>query len=522
MAYRLPANLHRNRHGRLYFRIVVPEDIRHAVGQREIYRSLNTCAVREAAHAAQTLRIAFWALFLDLRNHLMSDNEAKDPNASRSRVMEIINRVGLEQAEKLHVELERQRADNEKATPRSTMNLMELVERKKEEMRWREEFDELKEELDKEIEGQNEAIRQQKQQQQHERELAIARHSSRSTPAAPNPTGMPLSEAVAEYLAGHKPSTRKTYKGRLDHAVKFFTADKDARHIEQADFSRYAKHTLDTVPNVTTAGFYITTLCGLLNHFRIREGWGPKLTTQTLIPKKQTPDSADRDSFTLDQIAAIFRNAERYRSVQPHKYWVTVATAFLGCRIEELTQVNLHTDLRQTKDAAIWYLDLNANPDPDGVVRKSMKNKASWRCVPIHSALVKLGFVGYLQQEHKAGFSRPFERGCGPLIPKGEAKPKWSHYITNWGGRELEKLKRIEGFATANNRLTYFHSMRHTFSQYAGWDEIHPEICEAIMGHTYSGSERERYHKLKSNPEQLSRGVEMGLADLARLVAVSE
>lgn len=63
MAYRLPAHLHRNRHGVLYFRLAVPADLRPTFGQAEIYRSLNTSSVRQAADAAQTLRIELWAIF---------------------------------------------------------------------------------------------------------------------------------------------------------------------------------------------------------------------------------------------------------------------------------------------------------------------------------------------------------------------------------------------------------------------------------------------------------------------------
>ena len=80
VGYRLPSNLHRNRHGALYFRLTVPEDLRNVIGQREIYRSLHTCGVREAAHAAQTLRIAFRAIFSDLRIR-MSDDETNASSA---------------------------------------------------------------------------------------------------------------------------------------------------------------------------------------------------------------------------------------------------------------------------------------------------------------------------------------------------------------------------------------------------------------------------------------------------------
>lgn len=59
MAYRLPSHLQRSRHGVLYFRIAIPADLRHHFATGEIYRSLRTPCVRQAAQAAQSLTIAF-------------------------------------------------------------------------------------------------------------------------------------------------------------------------------------------------------------------------------------------------------------------------------------------------------------------------------------------------------------------------------------------------------------------------------------------------------------------------------
>ena len=55
MAYRLPSHLHRNRHGMLYFRLAIPNDMRSIIGQHEIYGSLGTSSVKEATEAAQTI-----------------------------------------------------------------------------------------------------------------------------------------------------------------------------------------------------------------------------------------------------------------------------------------------------------------------------------------------------------------------------------------------------------------------------------------------------------------------------------
>jgi hypothetical protein len=73
MAIRLPSHLHRARSGVLHFRIAIPPDVQQHFRIREIYRSLRTANVRDAALAAQALSHAAKQLFLHLRKYRMSD-----------------------------------------------------------------------------------------------------------------------------------------------------------------------------------------------------------------------------------------------------------------------------------------------------------------------------------------------------------------------------------------------------------------------------------------------------------------
>lgn len=49
MGIRLPSNLHRNRHGVLYFRLNIPEDLHDFFETKVIYRSLLTSSIRLAS-----------------------------------------------------------------------------------------------------------------------------------------------------------------------------------------------------------------------------------------------------------------------------------------------------------------------------------------------------------------------------------------------------------------------------------------------------------------------------------------
>lgn len=198
MGYRLPAYLHRNRHGTLYFRLAVPDDIRHVLGQKEIYRSLNTSSVRQAADAAQTFRITLGAIFRELRSPPMPDDDKDSPAIDWSG-FDITVAVAKEKAR-----------------------------------HW-DKIEELQAELAAEIsEGQ-------RRRRQHERELDVAIKSKGGVLTIG--VGKPFSDAMAEFLdAQRKATTRKTYRTRLEHAQAHFGAGKDIRHIEQADLSAYAAH----------------------------------------------------------------------------------------------------------------------------------------------------------------------------------------------------------------------------------------------------------------------------------------
>lgn len=475
MAYRLPSCLHRNRYGILYFRIAVPADLRPMIGQAEIYCSLNTSSVRQAADAAQTLRIELWAIFKECRAVTTPEDEQMPTPVDPERLKNVLTFA----KQKLYLQNKNERLEAEVHA--------EIIQRKAD-------------------------------RKQHERELDIA-IQSKGGESIPK-TGIAFDAAMTEFLAiQRKATTRRTYSGRLKDAQIFFGEHKDIRHLEQADLSEYAAHAKKTIPNQTTAGHYVTTLCGMLNHYRITKGWGPELTTRRLIEKKDTPDSHDRDAYTLDDAKVLFLNAAKYRDKEPHKYWVTVAMQFLGCRIEEFAQVNLNTDLLQTSEGKVWYFNINAKPDADGVLRKSLKNKSSWRCLPIHSALVRHGFVEYLADQREKGFSRPFESGWKPATFDEGAAIKWSHYITNWGGRELNKLIAAGSVNNPERKLSYFHSVRHMITRQMGRAGVAEEASEAALGHAYTGKERERYDKLKSDPDQLSsEAIEPGLKELAALL----
>ncbi len=360
----------------------------------------------------------------------------------------------------------------------------------------------------------------------HIRAFSEATGLPRSSSAGlPSPrSGLGLADAIGQYFQKSKDrvkaSTLRTYRSKLDHAIAYFGADADIYSIDQVKLTAYFDHVLATIKNPTSQGLYMATVATAFNWHRNRAGL-PELTTKTQIPRKRRPDSDDRGAFTLTQLGVIFENAKRYRRSAPCKFWISIAPAFLGCRIEELCQINLSTDLHHDIEHDIWYLQLDENADDDGITRKSMKQTASWRRVPIHSALVRHGFVDFLNAQRKARFSRPFEREWKPDKNASDVGTvlKWSHNASKWGGREFKMLAKTTEHGFLHPGQTYFHSMRHSFKIALGDAGVSSEVSEALSGRRYGGAEAERYEKLKQNHRRLSvEGIEKGLVALVAVL----
>nr|WP_133647511.1 DUF6538 domain-containing protein [Paraburkholderia flava] len=334
------------------------------------------------------------------------------------------------------------------------------------------------------------------------------------SPASPPEavSGPTLQEAVSEYLekVEVKPTSRKSYKTKLTFLVSKLGADTPFASIDQARFSALAEEiAADDSRENKTNGDYITIIGGFINWHRIRKGL-PQITAATLKPKRDKPASLDRDAYSLVQLEELFKYAAKFKTTEPHKFWTTLVAAFFGCRIEELAQINLHTDVLQDGETGVWYVKFDEDPDNDGIVRKSLKRHASWRHTPIHSVLIRLGFLAYLDKQRQAGSSRPFELAWTPYIDKANKLVKWSHKITKWGSEARKELINNE-IIPVDSSLSYFHSLRHSFSNILSMSAVPEEHRSAIQGQAYGQINATVYAKLRHSHNFLAPIVEKGL-----------
>lgn len=183
-----------------------------------------------------------------------------------------------------------------------------------------------------------------------------------------------------------------------------------------------------------------------------------------------------RDTLTENELKAIFSapwfksgrgqltKQGTYRTFSPFRYWLPLLGLFTGGgRISELCQLHLN-DIRQAEDGT-WYVDIN-----DDTEDKTLKTDWSRRKVPLHQALLDLGFDKWLAALHLNGYTRVFpELKRDPDKGYGAAATKWfTTYMASLGiPRDGKKV---------------FHSFRHTYTN-ALPEETPDRIRRQLTGH---------------------------------------
>lgn len=138
--------------------------------------------------------------------------------------------------------------------------------------------------------------------------------------------------------------------------------------------------------------------------------------------------------------------------IRDHRYWVPLIMLYSGARPAEIAQL-LVSDVRQ--EHGHWIMDITETDD-DEESGKSVKNVGSRRVVPVHSELVKLGFLKYYASVKNAGQSRLFPKAerneRGQMI--ADFSRDFNRYLTRLG------IKNGRGLSLYSFRHGAFDAMR--------------------------------------------------------------
>lgn len=209
------------------------------------------------------------------------------------------------------------------------------------------------------------------------------------------------------------------------------------------------------------------TLSGLFT-WAAKQGYvseGAPNPTKGLAPSKAESEKGATvvRPFTDEELLRVFSspNFLLQRASSPARYWIALLCLFQLCRREEAAQLAL-VDLGE-KDGVPF---LTITDQGEG---QSVKNKGSKRTIPIHSSLIALGFLEYVQAVRTHGHARLFHQ-----LPRG--KNGYSDSVGKWYAQHLDRV------GLSQPELV-MHSLRH------GIHYLHAlgcpqDVAEMLTGHT--------------------------------------
>jgi integrase len=179
-------------------------------------------------------------------------------------------------------------------------------------------------------------------------------------------------------------------------------------------------------------------------------------------------------AFTEAELATLFRALPR--EVKPAKHspetalpWVALIAAYTGCRLEEIAQLAAK-DIReqQANGATITVIDIHNGGN------NALKNKASARLIPVHSALVRAGLLRYVAALPKGG----------PLFPGLKRRASKGGKI---GARVGELFRKLLIRLNLKRDGLCFHSFRHTVAGKLEQAGVAQTDAARVLGHAIEG-----------------------------------
>lgn len=245
------------------------------------------------------------------------------------------------------------------------------------------------------------------------------------------------------------------------------------------------------------AGKKNLTILQSIFQFAIQLDWmvgDPTSKVSIMVPLQERRRQARNkgyEPFTMDELKIIF-SAPLYTGckndghgydtpgsniIKRHRYWVPLIGLYSGMRAGEILQ--LETGDIVTGKTGVIFFDIHEDPNRESSdMKKSLKNVNSWRKVPIHPELVRLGFVDWARAQP-----------TGRLFPEARAgeNKKLSDRFSKWFNSYLTK----RGVWVPRKKV--FHSFRGTFADRLKHAGVPLDKREAIMGWEPAGKMDARY-----------------------------
>ena len=209
--------------------------------------------------------------------------------------------------------------------------------------------------------------------------------------------------------------------------------------------------------------------------------------------KPITAPHEQRSRWSSDDLNTLFNFL--YKNVVKKKsnhaltnYYVSLISLYAGLRTSESCQLKVES-IKKVDD--IYTFDIN-----DVDANTKLKTLNAYRSIPIHSNLIRLGLLEYVNERKRLGKTMLFDD-----LPSGDYND-WSKPVGSRFYRIFKKLK------FEDNKKPTLYGLRHTFIDELQQQEVPEHIVAELSGHTKKGITFGRYGK-RLNMKLLKEKIEL-------------
>lgn len=167
-----------------------------------------------------------------------------------------------------------------------------------------------------------------------------------------------------------------------------------------------------------------------------------------------------------------FRSQRGDQIIRDDKFWLPLLGLYHGNRLEEFAQLR-REDIKHEDD--IWFFNVTDEGE------RQLKNEQSIRRVPIHPAVLTLGFLEYVEQIAPKNGDMVF-----PDLRPGGKDNKVGFYFTKWWTAYRKSIGVYE-------RWLDYHSFRHGVTTKLFAAGVSQAVVDELTGHEGEGTSRAVY-----------------------------
>lgn len=318
-----------------------------------------------------------------------------------------------------------------------------------------------------------------------------------------------LSEVITYFLENYADKTRPMYRKHRSVLPVFLdcVGDRPIDQLKQMDIEDFAKTICKLPPRAAPLAKQNKLSIKALSELTHPKTIAPKTFEDTFMASVRPFIAASRRIFgdsgfpaNLTTEGVVYRGAvkaggHKQRPMTPeelqtlvdalqpfaagtpeaHKMWLPMVALHTGARINEICQLNPQVDIGVSE--GVPYFHFTDETEGDERIRKSVKNAASRRRVPIHPDLISAGFMEYVEATKTTKAKLLFPHWAPSKQQASPNAEDWfSEFLRDNGLRDDTPGRRVVGF----------HAFRSTFINRA--KVLGVQGADNLTGHTGNSS----------------------------------